>query len=144
MRSNADLLVLAALFCLGASAPASAQQVYKCGSGRSVTYSEKPCSRRIVNTDESPVPVKPAHVRRREQERIMARTIRPKPGESAEQFDTRRHRARLLPEDRNECASLDVRMPVERASMNNPDLSEVAKAEAALRDSRKRFSDLRC
>jgi hypothetical protein len=37
-----------------------------------------------------------------------------------------------------------VRMPVEEASLKNPDKEEVLKAEAALKESRKRFSDLRC
>jgi hypothetical protein len=35
-------------------------------------------------------------------------------------------------------------MPVEEASLKNPDKEEVSKAEAALAASKKRFSDLRC
>jgi hypothetical protein len=148
MFFKSSLLALSALFWISALAPASAQTIYKCGSGRSVTYSEKPCSRRIVNADEAPVPVKPnprqVDVRRIEQNRVLARAMRPRPGESAEQFKTRRHRARMLATDREECARLEKRMPVEQASMNNPDKDEVLKFEAALGESRKRFSELRC
>lgn len=140
--------MLGALLCIGAFPPASAQTVYKCGSRGSVTYSEKPCSKRMVNTDQAAVPVKPnpkeVDVRRIEQNRLLARTLRRKPDESDAQFETRRRRAGMLPEDRAECARLDTRMPVEEARMNNPDKEEVSKAEAALAESRKRFNDLRC
>ena len=132
MPFKPSLLVLSALFCIGASSPASAQTVYKCGSRRSVTYTEKPCSKRIVNTDQAAVPVKPnpkeVDVRRIEQNRVMARAMRPSAGESAEQFEMRRHRARLMATDRAECARLDTRMPVEKARMNNPDKASVVAA----------------
>jgi hypothetical protein len=49
-----------------------------------------------------------------------------------------------MPEDRAECARIDTRMPVEAASLTNPDPAEVAKAEAALAASKKRFAALRC
>lgn len=148
MPFKPNLLVLSALFCISAFAPASAQLVYKCGSRGSVTYTEKPCSRRIVNTEQAEVPVKPnpkdVDVRRIEENRAMARAMHRRAGESAEQFETRRRRARLMPEDRDECARLDTRMPVEEESMNNPDKEEVLKAEEALAKSRKRFGELRC
>jgi hypothetical protein len=139
---------LGALLCIGACLPASAQTVYKCGSRNSVTYSERPCSRWIVNTDPAGVPVKPnpneVDVRRMEQNRVMSRAMRPRPGESTEQFEKRRRRALLMATDRAECARLDTRMPVEEASMINPDRAEVQRAEMALAKSKKRFSDLRC
>lgn len=144
MRFKANLLVLGALYCIGASSPASAQQIYKCGSGKSVTYTEKPCAARTVNTNQAAVPVKPADVRQQEHNRIMARVLRRTPGESDEQFETRRRRARLMREDRDECARIDVRMPVEEAGMRNHDPADAAKAEAALKESRKRFSELGC
>ena len=148
MFYNSTLLVLSTLIWIGASAPASGQTVYKCRSGRSVIYSEKPCSRRIVNTDEAPIPVKPnpkeVDVRRLEENRAIARAMRPRPGESAADFKTRRHRARMLTTDREECARLDKRIPVENARMITPNKEEVLNAEAALGESRKRFSDLRC
>ena len=149
---------LGALLCIGACLPASAQTVYKCGSRNSVTYSERPCSRWMVNTDPAGgpgppgrlllQPVKPnpkeVDVRRMEQNRVMSRAMRARPGESTEQFEKRRRRALLMATDRAECARLDTRMPVEEASMVNPDRAEVQKAEMALAKSRKRFSELRC
>lgn len=144
MRFKANLVVLGALLGIGAWAPASAEPVYKCGSSRSVTYTEKPCSNRIVNTDQAAVPVKPVDVRRAEQDRAVARVLRQRPGESAEQFAVRSRRARLARHDREECERIEVRMPVEQASLKNPDPEEVAKAEAALGASKKRFSELRC
>jgi hypothetical protein len=148
MPFKPNLWVLSALFCMSVCLPASAQMVYKCGSRRSVTYTEQPCSRRIVNTDQAPVPVRanPREVdlHRIEQNRAMARAMRRRAGESSEQFAIRRRRTRLLAEDRAECERLDVRMGVERASMNNPDQEEVLKAETALVKSRKRLHELRC
>lgn len=141
-----SFLILSALLCV--ASPAGAQQVYKCWSRGSVVYSQLPCSKRIVNTEQAPVPAKPnpkrVDVRRMEQNRVLARSMRQRPGETAEQFQKRRRRTRLLATDRDECARLDTRMPVEQAQMNNPDSAEVTKAEAALAQSRKRFRELRC
>ena len=148
MAIRPNLLMVGALLYIGAFSPASAQAVYKCWSRGSVMYAHIPCSKRIVNTDEAPVPVKPnredVDVRRLEHNRVVARALRPRAGESAEQFETRRRRARMLPENRAECARLDVRMPVQEASMNHPDRGEVFRTETALGESRKRFSELRC
>jgi hypothetical protein len=135
-----------ALLCSAAWLPAGAQAVYKCGYG---TYSQKPCSPgRVVNTDEAPVPArrgsKDVDVRRTEQNRALAQSLRRMPDETAAQFETRRRRARLLDTDRQECARLDTRMPVEKARMNNPDPDEVAQATAALEGAKKRFRELRC
>ena len=149
MPFKQSLWALSALLCVVAASPAGAQTtVYKCESGGTVTYSEKACSGRIVNTNDAPVPGKPnpneVDVRRTEENQARAQAMQPSPGESAEQFETRRRRARLMPEDRDECARLDMRMPVEEASMNNPDPEAVANAKEALGKSRKRFGELRC
>jgi hypothetical protein len=148
MKPNPKLLMLSALLCVGAGSPASAQQVYKCWSKGSVVYTERQCSKRVISTDQAAVPVKPnpkeVDVRRMEQNRVMSRAMRARPGESTEQFEKRRRRALLMATDRAECARLDTRMPVEEASMVNPDRAEVQKAEMALAKSRKRFSELRC
>ena len=142
------LLMVGALLYIGAFPSASAQAVYKCWSRGSVTYSHIPCSKRIVNTDEAPVPAKPnreeVDLRRLEHNQVVARALRPRAGESAEQFETRRRRAGMLPQDRAECERLDVRMPVEEASTKNPDKEAVFKADAVLVESKKRFSELRC
>jgi hypothetical protein len=139
---------LGGLLWIGACAPVAAPEVHKCRSRGSVTYSQQPCFGRVVSTDQAQVPVMPnpkhVDVHRLEENRIVARSLRREPGESAEQFQTRRRRAGLLAQDRAECARLDKRMPVEEASLNNPEKMEVLSAEAALRASRKRFAQLRC
>ncbi|HSV36741.1 MAG TPA: hypothetical protein VLI46_14365 [Ramlibacter sp.] len=148
MPVKSYVLILAALAGAGAASPAAAQAVYKCWSRSSVTYSQQPCSRRTVDTADALVPVetnpRQVDLRRMEQNRVLARSLRQRPGESAAQFEVRSRRARLMPEDRDECARLDTRMPVEAASLTNPDKEEVLKAETALAKSRKRFRQLRC
>lgn len=148
MPFKPNLLVLIALACAGAASPAAAQAVYKCGSGSAVRYSDRPCPGRIVNTADAPVPAKsnPRHVdvRRLKENRLLAQSLRRRPGETAQQFELRRRRAAMLAPDRAECARLDTRMPVEEASMNNPDPQEVSRAAAALEQSRRRFRELRC
>jgi hypothetical protein len=145
MGRNTNLLVLCVLMGVGAIQPASAQQIYKCVSGRSVTYSERPCSTtRIERTLPAAAPVKPVDLRRQEHGRAMAMAMRPMPGETAAQFETRKRRARLPAEDSAECARLEARMPVETAAMDNPDPAEVMAAETALRESTRRYGELRC
>lgn len=148
MPLKPKFLVLIALACAGAALPAAAQAVYKCGSGSALKYSDRPCPGRVVNTSDAPVPAKAdsrhVDVRRAKENRILAQAMRRREGESAQQFEVRRHRARLLAADRAECARLDTRMPVEQASMNDPDPREVSMAQDALAKSRKRFADLRC
>jgi hypothetical protein len=149
MRANANFfLISGVLLWLMAAMPAGAQTVYKCPSRGAVLYSEKPCAGRIISTEQAPVSHRPdardADRHRLEEARLAARALRRQPGESAEQFALRKHRASLLPHDRAECARLDTRMPVEQASMNNPDPAEVMKAEVSLRNSKKRFGELHC
>ena len=143
-----DSLALCVLLCLGAWAPASAQAVYKCWSRGSVTYTQLACSGSIVDTDEAPVTnqrgAREADRRRLEQNRAVARAMRPLAGESAAAFEIRRHRARLTASDRDECARLDTRMPVDEARLKSPDREEVLQAQAALSASRKRFHQIRC
>lgn len=136
--------VLSALLVAVVPAPALAQTtVYRCESGGTVTYSEKACtSGRIVNTTEAPVPAR--RNPKLDENQALAQAMSPRPGESTEQFETRRRRARLMPEDRDECARLDMRMPVEAASLNNPDPEEASKAQESLAGSRKRFAELKC
>jgi hypothetical protein len=132
------------MLCI-AAASASAQVVYKCGPR---SYSQHPCSKRIVNTDDAPVHRKsnPKEVdsRRIEQNRALARATRRLPDETADEFQVRRHRARLLQTDREECERLDSRIPLEQARMKSPDQQEVLNAGGALNSSKKRFAELRC
>lgn len=148
MPFKPNLLVLIALACAVAGPPSAAQTVYKCGSGSAVKYSDRPCAGRIVSTADAPVPAKPnprhADVRRLKENRILAQSLRRRPGETAPQFELRRRRAAMLASDRAECARLDTRMPVEEARMDNPDPQAVSSAAAALEQSRRRFRELRC
>ena len=146
MNIKTILGLVGAVWCAVTVAPATSQTVYKCGPR---TYSEVPCKPgRVVYTDEAPVPAKPnpreVDVRRAEQNRALAQSLRRRPDETQAQFDTRRRRARLLETDREECARLDTRMPVEKARMNNPDPDEAAQGAAALEGAKKRFRELRC
>lgn len=137
-------MVLAAV-SMAAGLPAGAQSVYKCGPR---SYSQHPCSKRVVNTADAPVPAKPnpreIDRRRLEENRLLARSLRRLPGEGDEAFRTRQRRARLLQTDREECERIDTRIPVEQSRLKNPDRHEVLEAEAALAQSRKRARQLRC
>jgi len=146
-------IAIISLFLAAAVPSAKAQTtVYQCGSGASITYSEKPCvGGRIVNTDDAPVPQPPKQkdnkvqdARRLEHNKALAQAMKPNAGESAEQFEKRRRRAAMMDADSAECARLDKRIPVEEASLTNPDKAEVEKAEAALVISRARFAKLGC
>jgi hypothetical protein len=113
-----------------------------------VLYSEKPCSGRIISTQQAPVTraSKPRDLDRHrlEEARIAARALRRKPDESAEQFALRKRRTAMLSQDRAECQRLDTRMPVEQERMKTADPTEVHDAEVALHHSQKRFAALHC
>lgn len=145
MPVKAGVWIGAAMLCAVAASSAGAQTVYKCGPR---SYSQYPCSKRIIDTSGAAVRAKPnpheTDVRRLEENRVLARSLRRLPGESAEDFRVRQRRTRLLQTDREECARLDTRIPVEQARLNNPDKEEVESAQAALSASKKRFSQLRC
>lgn len=112
---------------------AHAQAVYKCNSR---TYSEKPCSGRVVRAYDAPVPASP---RPRD---VVAHRL---PGETPDEFATRRRRARLPQTDRDECARLDKRIPFERERLKkSPEEADIDDAQSALSDSLKRFGQLRC
>lgn len=116
------------LLCGGAQA----QAVYRCNGH---TYSEQPCSTRVVRTYDAPVPASP-----RPRDVVVHRL----PGESADEFSTRKRRAALSESDRDECARLDKRIPVEQERLKTLREEEVDDAQAALGESRKRFKQLRC
>lgn len=128
---------------LAAAWPAAAQPVYKCGRSTDPTYSDRPCSHRLVDTTEARVPAgrSPTWV---EQDRVLARSLRRLPDESAAHFAARRRRAAMPATDREECERLDTRIPVEQARTTMPDPAEVSAGEAALRATRRRFAHLHC
>ncbi len=114
-------------------AQAQAQAVYKCDRR---TYSEQPCSTRIVRTYEAPAPPGPRPAN------MVARRL---PGETVAEFNTRRHRAALSESDRDECARLDKRIPVEQERLKKgTQEDDVDDAQSSLSESRKRFRQLRC
>jgi hypothetical protein len=118
----------------GMGAGAQAQAVYKCSSK---SYSEQPCSNRVVRTYDAPVPTSPKPA--------TNAVTRQLPGESVAEFNTRRHRAGLRETDRDECARLDKRIPVEQARLKSSTWDEdIDDAQGALADSHKRFKQLRC
>ena len=126
-----------AMSCAAAFAPADAQmQVYKCGYR---SYSEAPCSRHVVNTKDAPVPSSKS-----DPNLMLAQSLRKLPGESGSEFAMRRHRARMLETDRDECARLDTRIPFEQERLKSPHAQEVEDAQSALVTSKKRFRELRC
>ena len=133
MPVKAILWMVGAALSMACGLPAGAQSVYKCGPS---SYSQYPCSKRIVSTADAPVP--------RKANRSPVQSTRRLPGETAEAFQLRRHRATLLRTDREECERLDTRIPLEQARMKSPVEEEVQSAEAALSASKKRFRELRC
>jgi len=136
---------IAAVLCIAATSASAQMMVYKCGPR---SYSQYPCSKRSIDTDDAPVPRKPnpkaVDVRRIEHSRALARATHALPGETPAQFQVRRHRAALLQTDREECERLDSRIPVEEARMKSPDPQEMLDAGGALSASKKRFRELRC
>jgi hypothetical protein len=126
-------VALAAAVLWGVSlSRAHAQVVYKCDAR---TYSEAPCSARVVRTYEAPVAINP------KPKDIATRRL---PGETVAEFNTRRHRSGMSESDRDECARLDKRIPVERARLTGPAEEDIDDAQRALAESRKRFTQLRC
>ncbi len=135
MRIASQAAVAAtAVFCAAAVTPVGAQvQVYKCGYR---SYSEVACSNHRINTSDAPVP-RPAAG-----SQLLA--MRRLPGESSPDFTVRRHRARMLETDRDECARLDTRIPFEAERLKSPHAEEVEDAQSALTSSKQRFRALRC
>ncbi len=97
--------------------PASAQAVYKCGVGRTTTYSQVPCGGRAISTDEAPVPTRDG---------------------------VRRQRVAMAKSDREECARLRKRIPFEQARMRSANAIQALEGEEALAASLRRFAQLRC
>jgi hypothetical protein len=128
------------LICVGAALPlgmalegAHAQTVYKCSSR---SYSEQPCSTRIVRTYDAPVPTPPKAAD------VVAQRL---PGESSDELAMRKHRAHLSQSDRDECARLDKRIPFERERLKKtPGEPDVDEAQSSLSEGVKRFRQLRC
>lgn len=126
--------LIAAIALGGVGAGTQAQTtVYKCNPR---SYSEAPCSQRIVRSYEAPVDTP------RRSHDVVAHRL---PGESGPEMATRRHRTGLTESDRDECARLDRRIPFEVQRMKgSPHQEEIDEAQDSLAEARKRFSHLRC
>jgi hypothetical protein len=152
MRLTFLLTVLLALLA-GAVSSAGAQPVYKCKSSRgTVVYSHEPCVGALV-VDTTPTQGldkssgqsrKGADVRKSETNRAMAKALEPIFGETAEEYELRHKRFKLPPKQRAECATLDKRLPAEEAAVRDAGKGEVARAEGALFESRKRYREAGC
>jgi hypothetical protein len=132
MRKLTGIVAVLALAVPGAAV--HAQAVYKC-SARS--YSQAPCSSRVVQTYDAPVelPTRKGTI-------IVAHRL---PGESAEQYATRKKRANLSETDRDECARLDRKMPVERERLKaSGEPEEVDALQDSIGETRKRYKQLHC
>lgn len=142
MFAGTHRFILTLVVC-AASASASAQAVYKCGRSGARTYSDHPCSNRVLDTSDAPVPVsRTPH--RVDEDRALARSLHRRHGETAAQFAARRHRTGLPAADRAECSRLDRRIPVEQARMKLPDAAEISAGAAAFDEARQRFAKLGC
>ena len=126
--------VFAAIVLGAMGAGAQAQAVYKC-DWRS--YSEQPCSQRIVRTYDAPV-----ESTGRKPHDVVAHRL---PGETSPQLAVRKRRIGLNASDRDECARLDKKMPFEQERIrNSPHQDEIDEAQDSLGEARKRFNQLRC
>lgn len=112
-----------------------AQAVYKCGGE---TYSQQPCSARIVRSYPSPAGVR----RERKEGEVVAHRL---PGETSAQMAVRRHRIHLSDADRDECARLDKKIPFEfERIVRSTQPAEADAARAELGQAKKRFGQLHC
>lgn len=123
--------VFVVLTVMGGASVAQAE-AYKCGAN---SYSQQPCSRNVVNTEEHRVPSVP------KSSSAMTRRL---PGESDEAYALRSRRASLSQSDQDECKRLDTKIPFEQERLKKADAEETAEAQESLATARKRFSQLRC
>lgn len=112
-----------------------AQAVYKCAGG---TYSEQPCSQRIVKS----YPVPTGVVRERKEGEVVAHRL---PGETSAQMAVRRRRIHLSDADRDECARLDKKIPFEfERIVRSTEPTDSESAQRELEQAKKRFGQLHC
>jgi len=131
---------------------AGAQPVYKCEANGKVVYSHDPCLGAAV-VDIAPTQGldksggtsrKGDDVRRSEHNRAMSEALRPLLRETPQEYEKRHRRARLLPEEKLECAVLDAQVPSQEQSARTAAPGAKDEANAALLKSRMRFRGLRC
>ena len=126
--------------------------VYRCETAGKVSYSDAPCvgAKEIAATPTQGMDKmtgtsrKGADVRRDEQNAVMADALKPLTGMNADQYRVYKHRLKLSPRDKAECARLDTNLPELKQRTATALSSEKALADVELYKARKQFNDLNC
>ncbi|WP_335622239.1 DUF4124 domain-containing protein [Acidovorax carolinensis] len=144
---------LALLCLLSFSIAAHAQKpVYRCETAGKVSYSDAPCvgAKEIDATPTQGMDKmtgtsrKGADVRRDEHNALMADALKPLTGMSPEQYRVYKHRFKLSPRDKAECARLDTELPELKRRAATAPPGDKALADVELYKARKQFNDLNC
>ena len=126
--------------------------VYRCETAGKVSYSDAPC---VVAKEIDATPTqgmdkmtgtsrKGADVRRDEHNAVMADALKPLTGMNADQYRVYKHRLKLSPRDKAECARLDTNLPELKQRAATALSSEKALADVELYKARKQFNDQNC
>ena len=126
--------------------------VYRCETAGKVSYSDEPCvgAKEIDATPTQGMDKmtgasrKGADVRRDEHNAVMADALKPLTGMSADQYRVYKHRFKLSPKDKAECARLDTNLPELKQRASTALSSEKARADVELYKARKQLNDLNC
>lgn len=143
---------IAGLGVLLTSSSWAQQQVYRCESGGKVSYTHEPClNAQAVDTtatqglNSMTGQRKPsADVRRNENQRAHAEVLYPLTRMSPETYAREARRHKLLPEDRVQCSTLDLRLPGLETSARTATATRKAQSDGALLEARQRYYELRC
>lgn len=138
------LLPIAALMLT--AGPLCAQTVYRCESGKSVTYSHEPCvGGKAVDVTPTQGMDTWSGVRRRSLEMqiresriLMDKALQPLTGMTSSQMDTQRRRYQLPASDKPECSRLDDGLVGASAAPKSQEVDE------QLFQFRRRYRELRC
>lgn len=126
--------------------------VYRCETAGKVSYSDEPCvgAKEIDATPTQGMDKmtgasrKGADVRRDEHNAVMADALKPLTGMSADQYRVYKHRFKLSPKDKAECARLDTNLPELKQRAATALSSEKTRADVELYKARKQLNDLNC
>lgn len=126
--------------------------VYRCDTAGRVSYSDAPCvgAKEIDATPTQGMDKmtgksrKGADVQRDEYNAAMADALQPLTGMNPDQYRVYKHRFKLSPADKLECARLDNSLPKLKQHVGTATASDKSKAEVELYKARKLFNDLGC
>jgi hypothetical protein len=144
-------LAFVSLLWLGFQAHAQ-KPVYRCETAGHVSYSDEPCvGAEEINVTPTPgmdkktgTSRKGVDVRRDEYDAEVANALKPLTGMTADQYRVHRHRFKLSPADKAECARLDNSLSGLKQRAATASTNDKAMAEVELYKARKRFNDLNC